>query len=239
MSLPVQTKQRWLVNVPEVTEENTHGYLYAALVAPPNTTTTIVLSINLEWTVTLSSPQQHDDIVLDSVIQPVSDSQVYAASATTADGHQYAFLSWSNHNPVQYNGAQERTIYLLPTGVEGYDKDNTAVKLYYAVWSKGTSGSLPVLRMVLFPTFTLAEEYQQAYSTSTLWPSAKDGGWHAATNLYTVSNYTPITTANLTKQYFPVDQVSQSLQQLQLTTRPGYNNPSEISSLYSEALTVL
>lgn len=236
MSLPVQTKQRWLVNTEEETEENTHGYIYGALLAPPNTTTSIVLSMNLEWTVTLSQPQQHDSLTLDAVIQPTSDAQVYAGKGQTTDGNTYAFISWSNHNPVTYNGAKERTIYLLPTGIDGFDKDGKSVKFYYAVWSIGTSGNLPSQRMVLFPTFTGAEEYQQAYSTGTLYHTNKDGPWHPAVNLYVVSSYTPMTLRNLSQQYFLPGQVSQSSQLPYLTTRPGSEIASETSSTTSEVL---
>nr|WPV03029.1 putative capsid precursor [buhirugu virus 7] len=191
LSLPTQTKQRWLMNTRDPTEENTHGYLYAMVLAPPNATSAVAVSIQLEWVITFSEPQQEDNgFDLGTAIRPTSDAQVYVARIQVAkDGTVNGVLCWSNHQPVTYTGlttADTRNIYLFPAGLTTSEEET---KAYYGVLSK--SSYLNALLMIMFPTFSEAKKYQETYSVYNGWPVKADGPWNSSTPCYLVSAWTP------------------------------------------------
>lgn len=191
LNLPTQTKQRWLMNTREPTEENTHGYLYAMVLAPPNTTSPVAVSIQLEWVITFSEPQQDDNgFDLGTAIRPTSDAEIYVAKLTVAsDGTTNAVLCWSNHQPVTFKGltsSDTRNIYLFPAGISTAEEN---VKAYYGVLAK--SSYLSALHMRMFPSFAQAKKYQTSYSVYDGWSVTADGPWEQATPCYLVSAWTP------------------------------------------------
>nr|WIW43228.1 MAG: hypothetical protein [Pteropus rufus tetnovirus] len=179
------------MNTRDVTEENTHGYLYAMVLAPPNTTAPVAVSLQLEWVMTFSEPQQDDSAFdLGTAFRPTSDAEIYvAALQIRADGTTNAILCWANHVPVTYTGITEkesRNIYLFPAGITTSDETK---KAYYGVPFQSTYLQEFVFNM--FPTFAQAKTFQESNNTYDGWGLATDGPWNQATPCYLISPWTP------------------------------------------------
>ncbi len=180
------------MNTRDSTEENTHGYLYAMVLAPPNVTTPVAVSVQLEWVITFSEPMQEDNgFDIGQSIRPTSDAEIYiAALAVLSDGTKNAVLCWSNHTPVTYEGLSnkdDRNIYLFPAGITTA-KEGT--KCYYGVLT--LSSYLRTLYFSMFPTFTQAKLYQETKNMYNGWNPESDGPWNQSTPCYLVNAWSPM-----------------------------------------------
>lgn len=230
LNLPTQTKQRWLMNTRDSTEENTHGYLYAMVLAPPNATTPVAVSVQLEWVITFSEPQQEDSgFDLGTALRPTADSEIYVANlAVLSDGTTNAVLCWSNHTPVTYQGLSNkdaRNIYLFPAGITTSNEDT---KVYYGVLT--LSNYLKTLYMNMFPSFTKAKKFQETYNAYDGWAPSGDGPWNQATPCYLVSSWTPAMQLNMSLN---VENFSRPTQSLPSTVGENSETNSKITSIES------